>query len=96
VTDSQNPLPPNAIRCSCERWWTGLGRSHCAAPGCHRTFSGDSAANQHRKGAHGVDRHCVDPASVGLAARAMPFGTLWSWPAPEAGVQALRGRAVAS
>lgn len=84
MTDRQTPPPANAIRHgACESWWTGPGRSHC--PACCRTFSGESAADAHRKGAHGVDRRCVDPATVGLVARQMPFGTLWSWPAPVAG-----------
>lgn len=74
----QRPL--NAISCSCGAWWTGLTRAHCAAPGCHRTFSVDSAADKHRKGAHGIDRHCVDPASVGLVPVDKPYGVLWQNP----------------
>ncbi|GAB2696768.1 FDXHR family putative zinc-binding protein [Kitasatospora kifunensis] len=92
---TQSGLPANAVtHGSCGGWWTGLGRSHCAS--CHETFSGESAAGRHRVGAHGVDRRCMDPATVGLVARPMPFGTLWSWPAPEVALSALRGGAVAS
>lgn len=84
-------VPANAIwHGECQRWWTGTGRAHCAAAGCHRTFSCESAAERHRVGTPGVDRRCVDPASVGLAAREMPFGVLWSWPSPAASVD--RGR----
>jgi hypothetical protein len=91
VSHSQNPLPAGAIRHGeCGAWWTGPSRSHCGAVGCHRTFSGESAADRHRVGTPGVDRRCVDPAAVGLVARVMPFGVLWSWPAPEAGVAAVR------
>ena len=84
MTHTDSPTPPQgAIRCSCGAWWTGLSRAHCAAPQCHRTFSGDSAAEQHRRGPFGPDRHCADPASVGLVARQMPYGVLWSWPAAD-------------
>lgn len=77
-------LPVNAIRHpACGKWWTGLSRSHC--PACHETFSTDSVANRHRVGKPGIDRRCVDPASVGLVAKEMPYGTLWTSPAPEGG-----------
>jgi hypothetical protein len=77
--------PWNAITCSCGAWWTGLGRSHCPAAGCHKTFSTDGAADKHRIGKHGIDRRCVDPATVGLVARQKPYGVLWQHPAPEDG-----------
>lgn len=80
-------MPANAIRHpACGSWWTGAGRAHCAA--CCRTFSSDSAADKHRRGVFGVDRGCVDPASVGLVARERPFGLLWGHPGPdESGVE---------
>ncbi|MFJ9633729.1 hypothetical protein ACIRU8_39155 [Streptomyces sp. NPDC101175] len=78
-------IPANAIACSCGSWWTGLSRAHCAAAGCHRTFSTDNAASKHRVGKHGIDRRCVDPATVGLIAVQKPYGTLWQNPAPEGG-----------
>lgn len=70
-----------AIIHTCGSWWTGLSRAHC--PACHRTFSCDSAADRHRKGPHGPDRHCVDPATVGLVAATKPFGELWQNPGPD-------------
>ena len=72
--------PATVITCSCGAWWTGLTRAHCAAPGCHRTFSVDSAADKHRKGAYGKNRHCVDPSTVGLVAIQKPYGVLWQNP----------------
>lgn len=47
----------------CPATWTGQSRAHCAAPGCHRTFSGASTFDQHRSqtGEHGA---CTDPATV--------------------------------
>ena len=88
MPDTQTPeaatdtpaLPANAITCSCGEWWTGLGRAHCATPGCHRTFSTDSAADKHRIGKFGVDRRCTDPATVGLVPVTKPYGTLWQHP----------------
>lgn len=47
----------------CGKSWGGLKAEHCT--GCHETFSGTAAGDRHRKGP-GDDRHCVDPASVGL------------------------------
>jgi hypothetical protein len=92
VTDTHTPetaitapvLPPAAItHPACGNWWTGLTRAHC--PACHRTFSSDSAADKHRTGKFEADRHCADPATVGLVARDKPFGTLWGWPTPMGG-----------
>ncbi|MGW6703572.1 FDXHR family putative zinc-binding protein [Streptomyces sp. NPDC054956] len=92
MTDLQNQtpaetepatLPANAINCSCGAWWTGLTRSHCAAPGCHETFSCESAADKHRIGAFGIDRRCAHPVEVGLTARPKAYGLLWGWPASE-------------
>lgn len=85
------PLPAGAITCSCGAWWTGLSRAHCAASGCHRTFSCDSAADKHRVGKFGVDRRCVDPATAKLVAVAKPFGELWQNPGPDGGYTAVHG-----
>lgn len=62
----------------CGAKWTGSRRAHC--PSCHRTFSVDSAADKHRQGRHGIDRHCVDPATVGLVPVDKPYGVLWQNP----------------
>ena len=79
------PLPAGAITHPvCGSWWTGLGRAHCAA--CCRTFSCDSAADKHRVGKFGVDRRCVDPATVGLVAAAKPYGEMWQFPGPDPAV----------
>lgn len=97
MTNTQTPdaassapaLPPAAIQHpECGAWWTGLSRAHC--PDCHRTFSVDSAADKHRVGKFGIDRRCVDPATVGLVAVEKPFGTLWQNPGPEGGYSIVR------
>jgi hypothetical protein len=81
--DTENPIPPNAIRHgACGSWWTGAERSHASC--CHRTFSSLTAFDKHRKGGR-----CNDPESVGLVAREKPYGTLWGNPAPEGGYAAL-------
>jgi hypothetical protein len=84
VADRRDGVPRDAIRHSCGAWWTGLSRAHCAAPECHRTFSSDSAAERHRRTVDG-ERVCVDPETVGLEARAKPWGVCWSFPAREDG-----------
>ena len=85
MSDTQTPRnTERVISCGgCTQKWSGRNRSHCAAPGCHRTFSGESAADKHRVGAHGVDRRCADPAKVGLIAREYQLGTVWGWPSPD-------------
>lgn len=75
--------PAGAASCSCGAWWTGSTRAHCAADGCHQTFSTDNAADKHRQGRFGIDRRCVDPATVGLVAVEKPYGVLWQNPAPD-------------
>jgi hypothetical protein len=48
----------------CPTTWTGLARCHCS--GCHRTFSGVTTFDLHRRprGWHGS---CVDPATLATA-----------------------------
>lgn len=62
----------------CGKTWTGLRRAHC--PACHETFNSDSAAEKHRVGRPGIDRRCVDPATVGLIAVEQPWGLCWQAP----------------
>ncbi|HEX8807995.1 MAG TPA: C2H2-type zinc finger protein [Xanthobacteraceae bacterium] len=62
----------------CGQTWTGLRRAHC--PVCHITFNSDSAAEQHRRGKPGIDRHCVAPADAGLVAVEQPWGVCWQKP----------------
>ena len=82
TTEAVPALPAGAIRHpACGSWWTGLSRAHC--PACHRTFSCDSAAEKHRIGKFGIDRRCVNPATVGLVAVTKPFGELWQNPGPD-------------
>jgi len=89
VTPIKKPPRDLITHPKCGRSWSGLTRAHC--PACCRTFSCDSAADRHRKGAHGIDRHCVDPATVGLVAVTKPWGQMWQNPAPEEGHTARRG-----
>jgi hypothetical protein len=74
-------LPPTAgiatpewIACAgCGGRWTGLGVCHCS--GCHRTFTGISAFDQHRLGGH-----CENPASRGLVPIARRYWSGWGKP----------------
>jgi len=76
---SERSSQPVALTCSgCTSEWTGLGRAHCAAKGCHRTFSGVSAFDRHRDPNAGEHGACLDPVSVGLVERE---GGLWGAPA---------------
>ena len=56
---------------------TLLGTERCECPTCHEVFSTTNNFDRHRKGAHGSDRHCVDPASVGLVIGVSSKGTYW-------------------
>lgn len=42
-------------------------RAQCTA--CGEVFSTDSNFEKHRKGRHGIDRHCVHPSTVGLVCK---------------------------
>lgn len=47
----------------CGARYSPNGGGHCRGGkynGCCRTFTSDAAADAHRKGEYGVDRHCVD------------------------------------
>ena len=83
MPDTQDPTRPATatVHPPCGNWWTGATRSHC--PACCRTFSTDNAADKHRQGRFGIDRHCVDPATVGLIPVEKPYGVLWQNPAPD-------------
>lgn len=51
--------PPVTYTCGgCDHRWAGVSRAHCAA--CHRTFSGVTTFDEHRKG----NRGCVNPAQI--------------------------------
>lgn len=68
---------PAKLTCrGCPATWTGLGRAHCSAPHCHRTFTSVTGFDRHRR----RDGSCHHPANVGLVQR--PDG-LWSAPAPD-------------
>jgi hypothetical protein len=60
------------ITCACGAKWTGTGRTHCAAPGCHRLFSGLTAFDAHRKGGE-----CLLPGDAGLVKRE---DGVWAFP----------------
>jgi hypothetical protein len=62
----------------CGKTWTGASRAHCS--GCHETFSTYGVSDRHRVGTPGVDRRCVDPATVGLVLR----DGIWRGPSPDA------------
>ena len=53
-------------RCSddCVKPRQGTKTEHCTV--CHESFSTTRNGDAHRKGRHGVDRHCVAPTEVGL------------------------------
>lgn len=52
----------------------------CQCPVCFEVFSTEANYNKHRKGSHGVDRHCVDPESVGLVVAKVGEFTVWKGP----------------
>ena len=59
--------------CRCGAWWTGANTCHC--PGCHRTFTSQSACDKHRTGSHERDtRHCLDPATIAHGPRSKHAG----------------------
>lgn len=65
-------VPPYGCA-GCDSRWGGLGRAHGSC--CHRTYSGITAFDAHRKG--GV---CNLPGDVGLVRR---DDGIWGYPADE-------------
>jgi len=54
----------------------------CVCRACGEVFSTVSNFDRHRRGKHDGDRHCADPASVGLVIGGDPDngGTFWRMP----------------
>lgn len=64
-------------RCGrCPGWWQGERTSHCGT--CHRTFSGVTAFDAHRR-----NGGCVDPATLGMAPLAGRPYECWGFPSEE-------------
>jgi len=57
-----------------------LNGKRCKCAACHEVFSTTSNFDRHRKGRHGVDRHCVNPDDVGLRIKAGSTGSYWCMP----------------
>lgn len=58
----------------------------CMCPTCGEFFSIDDNFDRHRKREYGVNRHCVDPASVGLVIKPVKGGTVWAGKPPKSHV----------
>lgn len=67
------------VGCICGARWTGTRIAHCRSADCHRTFSTATNFDRHWRG-KGDNRHCVDPATVGLVPREHPGCVIWSRP----------------
>lgn len=52
----------------------------CQCPTCKEVFSTEANFNKHRKGEHGVNRHCVNPETVGLVVATVGNYTVWRGP----------------
>lgn len=61
--------------CRCGTRWSGERAAHCAAAGCHQTFTTVGNFDRHRRGGT-----CHDPATIGLTERTRSGYTLWSQP----------------
>lgn len=48
----------------CDSTWGGLNTAHCAAKGCHQTFTTASVFDKHRAGSHSKGRYCLDPETA--------------------------------
>ena len=72
---------PQAGMVSCARCparWGGLKTAHCDA--CDETFTVVAAFDKHRAGSHTQnDRHCLDPAAVGLVDAGRAY-SCWGFP----------------
>lgn len=52
----------------------------CQCPACKEIFSTESNFDKHRRGEHGMNRHCVPPESVGLVIAETSTGLVWRGP----------------
>jgi hypothetical protein len=72
---------PQAGMGSCARYparWGGFKTAHCRARG--ETFTVVAAFDKHRAGSHTQDdRHCLDPAAVGLVDAGRAY-RCWGFP----------------
>jgi hypothetical protein len=60
----------------CGARWAGTTTCHCGGKtGCHRTFSGASTFDRHRRGGQ-----CLDPEAAGLALLAGRAYACWGYP----------------
>ncbi len=84
MTNQDQPKrEPTWITCRCGARWTALGVAHCAADGCHQTFSGPAAFDQHRSSA-GPHGSCQRPADlVNSRGERLLFLRDGIWRAPE-------------
>ena len=57
-----------------------LTGKRCLCNACGEVFSTESNFNKHRRGQHGVDRHCLEPSLCGLQRN--PAG-IWKLPPRE-------------
>jgi hypothetical protein len=72
---NQSGATPPPFGCPrCDARWGGANTAHCSAEGCHRTFSGITAFDQHRAGSHARGRYCLDPETATFTRR---DGTEW-------------------
>lgn len=69
----------------CSARWSGTAKAHCAASGCHRTFSTVSNFDRHRT-IDGERGACRDPQDIGLIDR----DGIWGMPSDPANVERLR------
>lgn len=53
------PVVPHS--CACGARWGGANTSHCAAKGCHQTFSSVGTFDLHRRGGA-----CLSPQDAGM------------------------------
>jgi hypothetical protein len=53
----------------------------CHCEGCHESFTGVKAFDAHRRGRHGVDRHCATPAQMLILGLRKNAQGQWSCPA---------------
>lgn len=86
--DGTAPAGPHASRVitcgGCDATWTGTGRAHCAASGCHRTFAAAALFDLHRS-ARGEHGSCLDPESIrhGKTGERLMFYRNGMWRGPE-------------
>ena len=78
--NSKQPAPASCSRCGAT--WKALGAAHCAADGCHRTFSSAGLFDLHRQATVTAGK-CLNPVHIRAKGQRAMFYREGMWRGPQ-------------